>query len=122
MSEPERLGARLKQAREAAGLSAAEVAGRMSVDVAVVQSWERGEETPRPNRLHILSGVLGVPFGTLFGVVDETPEPDDFLHRFQRLEQKFEEMSELQARLVRLSDELAGEIAELRKAEGRQAA
>ena len=122
MSEPDVLGTRLREAREACGLTIEDVADRMTVDAATVEAWERGETAPRPNRLHILSGVFGVPMGALFGVVEDGPAPADFSRRFERLEHKFEQMTELQAKLVRLGDELAEEIVELRKAEGRKVA
>ncbi len=53
-------GDRLAGAREAAGLSRADLAERLGVTLAVVRAWEDDMQEPRSNRLLRLSGVLNV--------------------------------------------------------------
>jgi HTH-type transcriptional regulator, cell division transcriptional repressor len=54
------LGGRICRAREAMGLSAAEVANQLGVRKDTVIAWERDRSEPRTNRLYMLAGVLGV--------------------------------------------------------------
>ena len=51
---------RITEAREAAGLSRAELSQRLGVTPDTVDAWEDGERVPRANRLMVLGGVLGV--------------------------------------------------------------
>jgi transcriptional regulator with XRE-family HTH domain len=53
-------GDRLTGAREAAGLSQAELAKRLGVKVKTLRAWEGDQSEPRANRLSILCGILGV--------------------------------------------------------------
>jgi len=117
LSDPELIGSRLMEAREALGLSVEDVADRMTVDPATVRSWESGESVPRPNRLHILSGMLGMPFGSLFGIGEGQPEPPGLSQRMARVEHKLEQVTVLQTKLVRLSGQIADEISEIRRSD-----
>jgi len=56
----EHLPRRIAEAREAAGLSRAELAQRMGVVPETVDAWEDAERVPRANRITVLAGVLGV--------------------------------------------------------------
>ncbi|MGP1355048.1 helix-turn-helix domain-containing protein [Roseicyclus sp.] len=47
-------------AREAAGLSQAELARRLGVKVNTIRAWENDRSEPRANRLQMLAGMLGV--------------------------------------------------------------
>jgi transcriptional regulator with XRE-family HTH domain len=58
-------GARLKQARERAGLSQAELARRSGLSVRNVQNWEQGHREPLAGRLLALARALGVPVESL---------------------------------------------------------
>ena len=58
-------GDRLAAAREAAGLTQAELAKRLGVKTSVVQAWEDDLKEPRANRLQMLSGMLNVTLSWL---------------------------------------------------------
>lgn len=54
------MGGRLQRARDAAGLSVADVAARLGVKRSTVQAWENDRSQPRANKLQMLAGLLGV--------------------------------------------------------------
>ncbi|MGB3315968.1 MAG: helix-turn-helix transcriptional regulator [Albidovulum sp.] len=74
-------GDRLAAAREAAGLSQAELAQRLGVKTRVVEHWEADAKEPRANRLQMLAGMLGVSLMWLLtgegDGVEMTEEGDD---------------------------------------------
>lgn len=53
-------GDRLALAREAQGMSQAELARRLGVRLQTLRNWEDDRSEPRANRLQMLAGVLGV--------------------------------------------------------------
>lgn len=53
-------GDRLVAAREAAGLSAADLARRLGVQPRTLAQWEADAAEPRANRLQMLAGMLNV--------------------------------------------------------------
>ncbi len=59
-NEAATFGDRLAAAREAAGLSQAELAARLGVKTRVIEHWEADAKEPRANRLQMLAGMLGV--------------------------------------------------------------
>lgn len=109
------LGERISEAREERGLSSAQAARRTGVTTKTLKNWESGKTRPRPNKLQLLSGVLGVP---MLWLIDGHGEFDPIIHgpsKLAQLEQKMERMNELQRQLYLLCNEITGEIAELRK-------
>ncbi|MEJ6397712.1 helix-turn-helix domain-containing protein [Yoonia sp. 208BN28-4] len=54
------LGDRLATAREAAGLTQAQLAKQLGVKTSVLDGWENDRKEPRANRLQMLTGLLGV--------------------------------------------------------------
>ena len=54
------LGGRLVSARDAAGLSTAQLARRIGVKSETLSCWENDRDEPRANRLVTLAGVLNV--------------------------------------------------------------
>lgn len=72
------LGARIADARTAAGRTETDIANQIGVKVSTVQKWERGTASPRSNRLVALAGILGVSLSWLIvGHGDEPTSPDD---------------------------------------------
>lgn len=59
-SNPGTLSQRIVEAREATGLTTAQLAHRLGVRTSTLASWESGKGEPRTNRLMMLAGVLSV--------------------------------------------------------------
>ncbi len=53
-------GDRVAGAREAAGMSQAQLARRLGVKKATIEGWEQDLSEPRANRLSMMAGVLNV--------------------------------------------------------------
>lgn len=53
-------GDRLTAAREALGLTQAELAGKLGVKLKTLRAWEDDISEPRANRLQMLAGILNV--------------------------------------------------------------
>jgi transcriptional regulator with XRE-family HTH domain len=66
-------GGRLSRAREAAGLTAKDLAWRLGVKVATVNAWERDRSQPATHRLNMLSGLLSVSISWLLHGVGTSP-------------------------------------------------
>ncbi|MDD6872436.1 MAG: helix-turn-helix transcriptional regulator, partial [Clostridiales bacterium] len=60
-------GETLKTLRRKAGLSQEELAARMNVVRQTISKWENNLSMPDVDQLVALSGMLGVPVGTLTG-------------------------------------------------------
>lgn len=65
MSEADRLGERLKEAREAAGLTQAEAAQRAGVHEVSLSRWERGVRRLGAAEAQRLAAIYRVPLSTL---------------------------------------------------------
>lgn len=94
-AENSTLGDRLSGAREAAGMTRAELARRMGVKTATIQKWEDDLGEPRANRLNTLSGLLGVSLRWLLtaegegvdGPAGDEPLSDDAVQLLKDLRQ-----------------------------------
>jgi transcriptional regulator with XRE-family HTH domain len=100
------LGDRMTAARERAGLTEAEVARRIGVRTRTVHQWENDMSEPRSNRLHLLSGVLGVSLMWLMtGQGDGVPPPDAPGAAGPRPDPQFaEDLGALRGDLMRMAD------------------
>jgi len=67
------MGGRLSRARDAAGLSAKDLAWQLGVKVATVNAWERDRSQPATHRLNMLSGLLNVSISWLLHGVGAAP-------------------------------------------------
>ena len=54
------IGRRIVQARQAAGLTTAQLARRLGIRGATLSNWESDKSQPRANRMTMLAGVLNV--------------------------------------------------------------
>jgi HTH-type transcriptional regulator, cell division transcriptional repressor len=107
-------GDRMTGAREATGLSQADLARRMGVKVKTVKAWENDQSEPRANKLQMLAGMLGVSIMWLLtGQGDgldgpETPEPlsDDLTAIMAELRAMKVEQSRMAERMGRLEKRL----------------
>ena len=68
------LGGRLSRARDAARLSAKDLADRLGVRVETISSWERDRAEPRTNRLFALASILGVTPAWLMTGIGRGPD------------------------------------------------
>lgn len=82
------LGGRIAHAREAMGLSAAQLARRLGIKTPTLAMWESDRAEPRANRLIMLAGLLGVSPGWLLTGEGDAPafDPKDRDLRQVRLE------------------------------------
>lgn len=71
------LGDRLAGAREAAGMTRAELARRMGLKLSTINKWEDDLAEPRANRLQMLSGLLGVSLKWLLTAEGDGPGPTE---------------------------------------------
>lgn len=91
---------RLKNAREASGMSQNQMASRIGVTAATIASWEKAENAPRANRMQMLASLLNVPLLWLLGGSQEVPEAPGKMSNAEDLQQK---LSEVNAKMVALS-------------------
>ena len=70
-------GDRLAGAREAAGMTHAQLAKRLGVKLTTMQSWEEDLSEPRANRLTMMAGIIGVSFSWLLNGEGEGVEAPD---------------------------------------------
>lgn len=71
------LGGRLSRARDAVGMTTAQLARRLGVQTATLQAWESDRSQPRANRLSMLAGVLNVSLSWLLYGVGTAPVDED---------------------------------------------
>lgn len=60
LDDERHIGARLAEARSAAGLSRRAIADRIGVKESTIAKWEAGDTSPRGHRVSKLAGILGV--------------------------------------------------------------
>ncbi len=71
------VGARLRAARRARGLSMQQVAESLGVSLQTVHKWETGKSGLSVRRLHQLRDNLGIGFGELLGAEIEELAAED---------------------------------------------
>ena len=108
-------GARLATAREAVGLTAAELAQRMGVGTATVAAWEAGRSRPRTNRLLILAGLISVSPTWLLSGLGDGPMAVTAETRMEALGNGIIELRHLSSRIAEQVDDLEQRLAGLKK-------
>lgn len=58
---------KIREFREAAGLTMTDLAGRMGVNVSTVYRWDTDEDIPSAARLPLLADTLGCSIDQLYG-------------------------------------------------------
>ena len=86
-------GERLRNAREAAGMSQQQMASRLGVKGSTVNNWEAGKEDPRANRLQMIASLLNVPLMWLLAGSQNVPDPATYLDSAQMARQKLAEVN-----------------------------
>jgi len=100
-------GERLKNAREASGMSQKTMANRIGVKTATVEKWESGKMDPRANRLQMLASLLGVPLLWLIAGSQQVPDSSAGITKEEMILQKI-------ADLVSVVDLLRSDLDELK--------
>lgn len=112
------LAERLTEARIAKDLSTAQLARRLGVKTVTLRNWETGVSEPRPNRLAMLAGVLDVSISWLLEGAS-IHRPSHFAaDRADLIIQKLERARGIQIELAQLMDEIAADVADLRRGDG----
>ena len=99
------IGERICRARDAVGLSTAQLARRLGVKSSTLQGWESDRSEPRSNKLVLLAGLLNVsPTWLLVGrgtspILDETASSEIELLR--------QSLDKVLKQSVTLTDEIA---------------
>jgi len=117
------LGGRIQMAREARGLTAAQLARRSGVLVKTLNNWESDRSEPRANQLQMLAGVLNVPplwllggdignFDIDFDVsLDETADLASKVERLIKLHERMSQLLfEVQSEVRRLQTEIENDV------------
>lgn len=105
------MGGRLSRARDATGLTVAQLARRVGVKTATIQAWESDRSQPRANRLATLAGVLNVSLSWVLHGIGTAPAEDNppelvktisvQLERLKRLQEESEQL------VAQIEDDLA---------------
>ncbi len=101
-------GDRLTAAREAQGLSQAELSKRLGVKLKTVQAWENDTSEPRANKLQMVAGVLNVSLRWLITGVGEggVSEPASVEHLAADARAVLQEMQSLRTEMTDLATRL----------------
>lgn len=103
------LGGRIWQARDALGLSIAELAARLGLPEETVSEWERDCAEPHANALFMLAGVLSVTPSWLLAGIGEAPSGG----ALQALREQVEVVRRLHTRTGRALAALEAELSRL---------
>jgi transcriptional regulator with XRE-family HTH domain len=101
------LGGRVFQAREATGMTVAQVVSRLGVRRATYMAWEADRSEPRANKLVALAGILNVsPTYLLSGLGRASPQPpkhqqiiDELRLNIEQLEQTLKAANKMLTRV-----------------------
>lgn len=104
------MGGRLSRARDALGLSTAQLARRLGVQTATIQAWETDRSQPRANRLSMLAGVLNIsPSWLLYGV-GTAPVEDTRSDMARALESQLERLKQLQEETAEIIGQMEADL------------
>lgn len=100
-------GDRMTGAREASGLSQAELAKRLGVKVKTIRAWENDQSEPRANKLQMLAGLLGVSIMWLLsGAGDGLEGPEDRAELPDDLAELLKELRKIKVDQARMSERM----------------
>ena len=110
-------GDRLAGAREANGMTQAQLAKNLGIKLATLKAWEQDLSEPRANRLSMLAGLLNVSIMWLLNGEGEGVEsPDKRDVRSRDVNDLFLELRSLKTQLRQSSDSLGALEKRLREA------
>jgi len=106
-AETATFGDRLAGAREAAGLTQAELARRLGVRARTIAAWEDDHSEPRANRLQMVAGLLNVSLRWLLTGTGDGPEgPPGETTLSADLRGLLDEMRQIRAEITTQTDRL----------------
>ena len=104
--EDSTLGGRISMAREATGLSVADVVKRLGVRANTYEAWEADRSEPRANKLVALAGILNISPPYLLSGLGKQPPPSALPEQ---------QITELKAQVEQLEKGLKTATASLRQ-------
>lgn len=105
------LGGRIVSAREAAGLTTAQLARRLGVKSATLQNWETDRSEPRSNKLFMLAGLLNVSPTWLINGLGAAPSEEIAANGDQAALR--EQLIDMRNQLERLGDSIDRALAQI---------
>ncbi|QBK32254.1 helix-turn-helix domain-containing protein [Roseitalea porphyridii] len=105
------LGGRIVSAREAAGLTTAQLARRLGVKSATLQNWETDRSEPRSNKLFMLAGLLNVSPTWLINGLGAAPSDEIAANGDQAALR--EQLIDMRNQLERLGDSIDRALAQI---------
>ncbi len=100
-------GDRLSGAREAAGMTQKQLAGRLGVKLGTLRNWEDDLNEPRANKLQMVAGLLGVSLTWLLTGRGDGPEgPDERSEISQDVARILSEMRAVRAQIAQSAERL----------------
>ena len=112
------LGGRIRRAREAVGLSGAQLARRLGVKTETVTGWETGRSEPRANRLTMLAGFLAVSPTWLLHGVGESPTDGQLSSEIALIASSLKSLKDNHDRTGEMIDRLEAQVAALQSGAG----
>ncbi|WP_164743034.1 helix-turn-helix transcriptional regulator [Mesorhizobium sp. Z1-4] len=107
------MGGRMLRARDAAGLSLAELARRLGVQSNTVQAWENDRSQPRANRLSMLAGVLDVSLSWLLHGVGAGPNDESRAELYKSVSLQLERLRRLQSESAKVAAKIERDMQRL---------
>ncbi len=107
------LGGRLSRARDACGMTTAQLARRLGIKTTTLQSWESDRSEPRANRLATVAGILNVSLSWLIHGVGEAPNDDIHSDVVSLVRGHLEQMKNLRDKTSAIIDRLESELERL---------
>lgn len=96
----EAVGQRIKEARDAAGLTQQDLADLVGVVAQTISRWERAEIEISARQLRRVAEATRQPLSFFIREVDVATQPDALLERIQRLEEELlAKLDEIERRL-----------------------
>jgi transcriptional regulator with XRE-family HTH domain len=111
------VGGRLSRARDAVGLSPAELASRIGVKTNTIQGWESDRALPRANRLTMLAGVLAVSPSWLLHGIGSAPVEDEASPGLRPIIARLEQLKRLHLETGQMIGRIEDDLARMRPAE-----
>lgn len=109
-------GDRLAAAREAYGLTQADLARRLGIKIKTLRGWENDLSEPRANKLQMVSGLLNISLRWLLtGEGDGVSEPDLGGENTPEVRDLLLEIRDIKSQIARSADQLGRLEKRLRK-------